>query len=353
MRGVFMISTGRMIYEYLDANGFNISDLVEASGLSARTLYRVITSDDSKLPYKVAEGVNKLIPELDIAFLMKYDATYQIEKINAAKEAGVENINDVIREYKLDKLYRDETDKIALFNKGIEVFGKDNILKNFYIDVSNLSFNFSLAKNNNERISLIWLKAAYEECKSSREPVVFNEQKFLRLFNEIKRFSGVNEINSALFNMRFLCQQCGINFYYRPSIPNSRVKAVALKDKQGFIYIFVSDLFKCVENLWLAFIHETIHIFRKDYDKVQSLKENDVLETENYVDLEVIGYYVGIISLNKQECNLDTVFRISDESKTPANIVAEIVRYLTGVYTNNDVNKLVHYYKSSEIDLNE
>ena len=348
-----MISTGRMIYEYLDANGFTIGDLVEASGLSARTLYRIITSDDSKLPYKVAEGVNKLLPELGVTFLMKYDAAYQIEKINAAKEIGVPSINDVIREYRLDKLYRGENDKIALFNKGVLIFGEDNIRNGFRINVDNLSYNFSLAKNNDNRASLIWLKAAYEEYQTLTKPETFKEEKFLKMFEMDKKFSGVSEINSVLFNMRFICKECGINFYFRPSIPNSRVKAVALKDKQGFIYIFVSDLFKCVENLWLAFIHEIIHIYRKDYEKVQSLKEDQIIETENYVDLEVIGYYTGIISLQKEDCNISVVFKLSKDTNTPANIVAEIVRYLSGVYSSNDVNKLIHYYKSDEVNLNE
>ena len=348
-----MVSTGRMIFEYLDANGFDINDLANASGVSPRTLFRVITSQESKVSYEIAQGVNKLIPEISIAFIMKYDAEYQTERRKAADDLGIKDIANVIKEYKLDKLYKDKkADKIELINIAKKIFGKDSISNNYLVDVGGLSFNFSRASNPNDRLSLIWLKAAYEECKQKGTLLKYNRQAFLKTFDLLKTFSGATSINTMLFNMKYICEECGINFYYRPSIPNSRVKAVAVKDKEGYIYIFVSDLFKCVENLWLSFTHEMIHIYKEDYDKVENVKKEEVYENENFVEEAVILFFIQTDRYSVKECDEKTVYKLSVNNSIPVNISAEIVRFLTGIYNNKDVNKLVHYYDSNEVDLN-
>ena len=168
-------------------------------------------------------------------------------------------------------------------------------------------------------------------------------------------FSYYRDIKSVLFNMKLICRKSGINFYFRPSIPNSRVKAVAVKDKDGFIYIFVSDLFKCVENIWISFVHEIMHIRNRDYEKTNLIKEEDINENENYISGEAMIFFVGDVITQKEllSCNLETISSIVEKTGAPSNIVAEIVRFLTGKYNENSVNKLIHYYKSEEIDLNE
>ncbi len=348
-----VVSTGTMIYEYLDANGFTIDDLYKASGVSYRTIFRVVTAQESKLPYKIAEGVNRLIPEISVSFLMKYDAEYQLERRNMARGIGVKDINDIIKEYKLDKLYKEsKNDKVGLVSVAERIFGKDNIANNYRIDVDNLEFSFSRASNPDDRSSLLWLKAAYEECKERLEPKVFDRFKFVEMFDMIKALSGVADINTALFNMSYICQVCGINFYYRPSIPGSRVKAVAVRDKGGFYYILVSDLFKCVENLWLAFVHEMIHIYKDDFEKVDNIKNEKVMENENYVEEAVIFYFIQTDRYLVKTCDVDTVNKLASEHSIPINIAAEIVRFLTNTYGDVTINKLIHYYKSDETDLN-
>jgi len=340
-----MISTGRLIYEYLDANDLTIKDLQEKSGLSIRTLYRVITSDNSKLPYEAAKGVNELIPELTVEFLMKYDAAYQVEKINLSRKYEIGPIEDVIRDYKLDKLFKGEKDKTQLFQKGIYIFGVDNI-RNRFIDLNGLSYNFSKANNPDDWASKLWLKTAYEERINNNELLTFNEDVFNILFDKIKQLSSTKDVDSVLFNMKFICEQSGINFYYRPSIPNSRVKAVVVKNENGQIFILMSDLFKCVENLWLAFVHEMIHIKNKDYDK-EDLVDNK--EYENFIDESVIRFFIGDDKFNKDDCNIETISKIAKENMCPVSIVAEIARFVTNTYTDGDVNKLIHYYKEINI----
>ena len=321
-----------------------------ASSVSYRTVFRMISNDESRLSFEVASGVNKLIPEITVGFLLKYDVEYQIEKNRFAKEAGVKSINEVITAYKLDKLYPEfKRDKTKLYMIGKKVFGLDNIANGFAVDLSQLVCNFSKAENSDERTSLIWVKTAYEECKSNGKPSIFKSSSFSELYSQVKDFSKVETVQSTLFNMKYICDECGINFYYRPSIANSKVKAVAVKDKEGYVYIFASDLFKCVENLWLSFVHELTHIKNNDFEKIAKIKQENLDENENYINSEVIKYYVGNMITTIVSCDVETVMNVSKHTGVSSNIVAEITRFLTSTYNVGDVNKMIHYYKSEEI----
>lgn len=79
-----IISTADMVRGYLDSNGISIKTLAEACGLSERTIYRFLC-DDSKLSRRLAEGINSLIPEISLEFLMTYDAKYQLQKTQYAR----------------------------------------------------------------------------------------------------------------------------------------------------------------------------------------------------------------------------------------------------------------------------
>lgn len=72
-------STACLIGEFMSANGISAKRLAEASGVSARTIYRIL-NDESKLSGKVAFGLNKLLPDVSPSFLMRYDAGYQTQK---------------------------------------------------------------------------------------------------------------------------------------------------------------------------------------------------------------------------------------------------------------------------------
>lgn len=72
-------STAYLFGEFMSANNITVKQLAEASGVSVRTIYRVL-NDESKLNSKVAFGLNRLLPDVSPSFLMKYDAGYQTQR---------------------------------------------------------------------------------------------------------------------------------------------------------------------------------------------------------------------------------------------------------------------------------
>lgn len=335
-----LVSTGQLIVTYLSSNGFKISDLEKkCEGVSQRTIARVI-KDESKLPLKVAEGVNRLIPEIDVGFLLSYDAQYQYQKTKYQENKQID-INEYITKYRLEKLYPDyRGNRLELFEKGFSVFGSE---KDYGIDLSELSYGYSLANNNKKRDTDIWLKCCYEEFTQKHQVVQFNRKAFEREFKNIKSYIRVNSIESAIYNIKKFCELCGINFSFRPSIPNSRIRAVTVVDKENRVYIFISDLFKCVETLLLSFVHETIHINNEDYNKFSFMSIEDTKENEEYVDEEVIKY------LTDDEFSLES-FKLSDINNYSTKwnlmngLISMIYRSKSKVYDDYGINKYLHYY---------
>lgn len=73
-----IISTGEMLKGYMEENGVSVSALAIASDVSERSIYRLLNGE-CKLSRKIALGMNSLIPEISVEFLMMYDAKYQAQ----------------------------------------------------------------------------------------------------------------------------------------------------------------------------------------------------------------------------------------------------------------------------------
>jgi plasmid maintenance system antidote protein VapI len=141
-----LLSTGRIIAAYLEANNANIFDLATSSGVEAKTVYRLI-NDETKLSYKIAKGMHNLIPEISPEFLVSYDAKYQLQKIEYKMQYQITDLSEIVEFYKLRRLYRQYYhDNIKLIDITSRIFGLGNIQKK-QIDRSMLSsYAFSKEK---------------------------------------------------------------------------------------------------------------------------------------------------------------------------------------------------------------
>lgn len=338
-------STGKIVKMYIDENGFNASDLANASNVSIRTIIRLY-NDETPLSFNVAVGLNKLIPEISTDFIVSYDSKYQFYKKELEKKDDCVKISEVISKYKMKKLYKTEaSNELLLFDKAKEIFGLDNIKNGYYVDVSGLSYCFNIAEGVKDTTPLIWLKAAYEEYKKDSELLIFNNDAFEKEIKTLKIRSNTSDIKSTIYNMRSFCKKCGINFYFRPSIPGARIKAVAVKDTDGYIYIFVSDLFKCIENIWLSFVHECMHIKENDFDVLENCNDSFIDVDENYIDQKAIEFFIGADYTNDDLKDIESIAKLSRDTNTPLSITVEIARFIKQNYSDYTLNKYIHYFK--------
>lgn len=332
------VDTGTVIKTYMEENDITIEDLANASDVSIKTIYRIL-NNQSKLNYKVASGINKLIPEITEDFLMSYDAKYQVQIKKKEDKFGIDNLREFIDGLQLRKLYPDiANDENALIEKGMRIVNSDcNVFGNV--------FNFDVAKNAKKDERDIWIKATYEDYLDNcgNNLLDFDENKFNLVFSEVLKYCGTTNEDMTIFNMQALSKKCGINFFYRASIPNSRIKGVVFKNN-GRIFIFISDLFKCIERLWISYVHEFIHIKNKDYDNSVFVIDEIKSVNEERIKDETVNYFIrdGYDDINV--CDLLTVYRIAEQNSIPKGIAAYLVRNKTSIFNNADVNNLIHYY---------
>lgn len=350
---VMSTSTGEIIKQYLESNDYSLADLAYASNVSLKTIYRII-SDESKLPYEVAYGLNKLISEISVEFILGYDAKYQMEKAQFLSENNLtaSSCNNLVSRFHLKKLYPNWLgDNISLVKQGMAIFGKENFLNGIF-EINQLSnVAFSKANFANEESTRAWLYTTYYECNDKTQPLEFNQIEFEKEFNNLIKLCGITNFETSIKVISQFCKKSGINFYFRKSIPNARVKAVTIKDKYNHVYIFMSDLFKCVENLWLAFIHECIHIHKGDLNtKSETLNNSNTID-ERYVDEMVAESLLGELYFDIfNNPDINTLADISNKKKIPIGLVVEIYRFQSKDYTNPLYNQYLHFFTNKQID---
>ena len=260
-----IVSSAKMIASYLEANNFTIIDLAKASNVSPRTIARLL-NDECKLPYEVAVGLNKLIPEISVEYLILYDSKYQFQKKNLASNSEIKNIREVIDFFRLKQLFpEDRRNSSVLVEKGLRLFGEE-CLKNMSFEYSSLPALYSKANGSISNDSAAWTIFAYNRCIEENENHIlnFNESTFLQEFDSLRILTATTSIDGAFANIKSFCAKCGINFYVCNSIPNARIKGVSVRDSDGRVFILLSNLFKCVETLMIAFVHECFHIRNHD-----------------------------------------------------------------------------------------
>lgn len=338
-----IVSTGTMLSQYMEANHITISDIAKFCAVSERTVYRML-NEETKLTPEVASAIEANIPGLKAEFLLKYDTKYQLQKLRFEQQQGID-VDKCIRTFKLKKLFPSiASDKQAMIDRAMKFFGKESLVSG-KLNHHLLAPQFSKANNAVEDDSALWLETAYQECleQYGSEKRVFSPKNFHENFAVIKDYCGTTTLENTRFNMREFCDACGIYFHMRPSIPNARIKGVAGKDEQGRVFILLSDLFKSVEVLWLAFIHECIHIQNEDFNNPALVNETDITRNENHVDSDTMELFVNVKDLG-EHVTVKDVLEIAAKTRSPVGIVAAITRFVTNHYSDKEMNSLLHFY---------
>ena len=350
------VSTGEMIRGYLSGSGFNVTTLVKESGLSMKTI-SLLLNDKIKMPLEVAEAMHRLIPEISEEFLVVYDAKYQLQKAKFEKEMEVEDLDGLIDFYQLRKLYPSIKSKSELFKLGEEIFG--DCFKSYSFDFALepiRSYAFSKASNPVEKAGLAWVSAAYYDYLQENELKTFNKKVFDEYYSQILEICNSMTYEGMMDTIKVFCEETGINFYWRKSIPNARIKGISFVDENNHYFIILSDLFKCVENTWYTFIHECMHISNGDITKeieYQLNKKEKVEENERFIDDNVLELVMGKQlknQISKKQPTFNNVEQMNEiyqqRKNAPINMIAEGIRYLTNTYNNGFLNSYIHYYSN-------
>lgn len=340
-----LISTAELVQSYLEANRIDAGMLANISGVSSRTVSRFLKGE-ARLTVPIADGLEQLDIGLKSNNLLSYDAKYLAQEERRRRSIGLtmDTIRKVVVKYTLSKFFPDLKSPLQLFERAADLVGKDNILSGDFSSVAPSAVRFSKANGSNEELAHFWVAIAYNEAKESAEfnggLLKFDSDSFRACFNKnIKSLSKAETVEQAKFNISHLFQVGGINFYFRDSVPKCRIKGAVVRDADGYVFVFASNLFKCVERLWLAMIHECIHLLDGDFDEID-LEEG----REFNIDEKVVRILVGSDMEEKRKYSVVEIRQIAKAHSIAPGLVAEIARFRSGDYKDYQVNRLIHYY---------
>ena len=335
------ISTGQMLTEFVNENKVSINDVAKLAGVSYRTIYRVL-NDETKISEEVAEAFEKVIPGLKAKSILVYDAKYQYDIKARQKENGMKDAKKKIKFFSLERLYPEhKLDIKYLLMKGESIFGKENF-SNLKLQMNReLTIAFSKANGAKKSESVKRIMASLKEYNDKNDVLSLNENAIESLTKEkIKETIFAQNFVEMSSKMKDLCTECGINFYWRNSIPSSRIMGASLKDEEGHVYLLMSILFNNLERFALTFIHEMMHIINGDLNVLTFVDEND----EKKIEKETIEFLIG--DKYKDLNEIDDIYNVSKDTRTPVGIVAEIYRCKNNVFRNYEINhKLIRRIK--------
>ncbi len=280
-------STGEIISNYLKANNITVQQLIEKSGLSAKTIALTL-NDTIKLNNKIAYALSELIEGISVESIVVYDAKYQLYREKELSNVDLSFFNEVISKYNLRKVFKEEKNNmIKLYHAFIKYVNLDSF-NNHKIEFNNAYINYSHAKVTNDdsnSISALFIQKAIDDYKELEDPIPFNEKKFNENFKDILSYCNVCSSQVGIQNMSIFCKESGINLIITKNVVGSRVKGACLKDESNNVYMILTDLFNSLESVFLTFMHECIHIKNKDYQI--ELTEENINNNEMSIDNDV------------------------------------------------------------------
>lgn len=333
-----LISTGKYISILLRENGLDAGKLAMASEVSERTVARIL-NDQARVSVKIADGLHALISGFEPTFILEYDAMYQYQKERERRELNLseKEADDIIRAFNLRKLIPEyASDKVQLLRRAKDVFGLEN-LRNRNIDSCMEGFSsvgfFGTEGNYPDAgfLEKVWVVHAYKDALDDLEIREFAPDAFRDAFESVREFCFATTWELALFNMEEFAFKAGINFCLAPSVPNLRVKGASLQDREGRVFVFISDLVRSVEDALITFVNELLCI-KKDVLGASDLAENSA---ERFF----LGHETGRIVAVR---DIREVAVIADKCRAPKGIVAEIVRHKTSVFNDRSINSFIH-----------
>lgn len=340
-----IISTAELVLSYLEANEMDAGKLAEVSGVSARSVSRFLKGE-SKLTVPIADGLERLNIGLKADNLLSYDAKYQAQEERRRRRLGLtlEEIRQVCRRYNLGKFFPGLKSPLDLFERAAGLVGMENLISGDFASVSPTAVKFSKANGSDNGLADFWITIAYNEAKEVAEDsgglLRFDEEYFRAFFEEnIKKLTKADTIEQVKFNISHLFKEGGINFFFRDSVPKCRIKGAVVRDRDGYVFVFASNLFKCVERLWLSMIHECVHLIDGDFDAID-LEEG----REFNIDEDVVRILVGSDMQEERFYSVAEIRQIARAHSVAPGLVAEIARFRSGNYSDYHINKLIHYY---------
>ena len=294
VQGEYLVSTGRIIKDYLDEYNINQKILASRTGMSEKHISNVLNSN-SRLTEEFALKLEKVIPNVGASYWLKYEAKYReyLARQEEFKNISKIDLSTISKRFRFKEVFKGL--ELNIVEQAIEMMKllKISDFGQFDNAYSELSIDFLEDGGEKEAIA-IWLNLCESEIEIQNS--ILNEKKYNKdgLEEELEKFkmlSSNEDTEKSLISCKKLCNRLGIYLVICEAITNSKVRG-ALTTYKGHPAIYISGRFKSHSHIWFAIMHELSHLILH-YNKKEMLisledNQNEREKEANYFARSII-----------------------------------------------------------------
>lgn len=264
MNNNFLVATGTILKEYMNARNISQKELAKVLDSSERHISNLINGN-AKLSEELALKLERAFPDIKAEFWLDIEKNYRLNLLRDELDE-TEEIKNIAKDYKFDYVF--EGLRYNLVKQAKEML---NILgvKNFQEaeeNIKKLNYNF-MEDGGDEKAIYVWLKMCeYElDIQNDIESLPNLDINVLQTNMIIlKKLIHTTDFDLAEKNIRRFLNHHGIAIVILEAVPTSKVRGATSKIN-NIPVIFLSTRFKQLDSFYFTLIHELIHIFNNDY----------------------------------------------------------------------------------------
>lgn len=258
----FIVSTGKIVKEYLGEYNINQKELSARIGMSEKHISNVINGN-CRLTEEFALKLEKVLVGVPASYWLNYEAKYreQLARQEEIIKLNQWDLHELAKKFHFKEVFKGLD--ISLTEQAIEMLKllKLGDFSNFKSTYENLKVDFMEDGGEKEAI-VVWLnlcEAEIEIQNDNIDSVRYDEQNLENSLAKFKILSNNDSVDLAIQSCRKLCNKLGIYLVLCEAVVNSKVRG-ALSTYKDHPVIYLSGRFKTHDNIWFAFVHEIAHL---------------------------------------------------------------------------------------------
>jgi len=281
-----LVSTGKILKEYLNEYGINQKELSARIGVSEKHISNVINGN-CRLTEEFALKIEKVLVDIPASYWLNYEAKYR--EYLARNEEFIKirkwDLREISKKFHFNEVFKGLD--ITLDEQAIAMLKllKISDFSNFTSTYENLTVDFMEDGGEKEAIA-VWLNLCESEIEIQNDildDIFYEKQNLEKFLEKFKLLSNNDETELSLQSCRKLCNKLGIYLVQCEAVTNSKVRG-ALTTYRDHPAIYLSGRFKTHDHIWFAFVHEIAHLLMH-YNKKEIIisyedENEDIREVE-------------------------------------------------------------------------
>lgn len=258
----FIIHTGSVIGEYLEARGINQRELAQRTGVSEKHISNLLNGK-SRLTEEMALKLERVMPDVPASYWLNYEMRYREYLARNQEEESFNTIDllQVAKQFHFKEVFKGVN--LTISEQAIEMLKILGVSSFGQVDSTYKKLAADFMEDGGERAAMIvWLRLCENEIEIQNDwlgNIPFDKQGLLDAMPDLKEIALNTDINTSLCDCRMLLNELGVYLAEREAITNCKVRG-ALVSYFGNPAVLLSRRFKTHDHVWFALMHEIGHL---------------------------------------------------------------------------------------------